>query len=187
MLLKVVVTLWLCAIAYVDARTATIPNWLTLPAIALLGGWRVLSGGWYALSAIFTPLRVSFSSWIQCAVADKRSWSVLLFMTLAWGFCFALWELHVIGGGDAKTLMSLFALFPNIDFAVFLAVAVLVLSLPLLLLKLRRRRPRDFLQTLGKRLEEGSFFPTQRELEEEGRPYAWTFCLPGVIYFWCLW
>jgi len=120
-------------------------------------------------------------------LADEQALHALLFMILAWGLCFALWELHILGGGDAKTLMGIFALFPTVDFSVFLAVAMLILTLPLLLLKLRGRRLRDILQTLGKRLKEGSIFPTQHELEEKGRPYAWTFCLPGAIYLWFLW
>jgi len=54
-------------------------------------------------------------------------------------------------------------------------------------LRLRGRPWRDIPQAIGKRLKEGAFLPTQRELEEEGRPYAWTFCLPGVFYLWFLW
>jgi len=106
---------------------------------------------------------------------------------LAWALCFVLWELHILGGGDAKTLMGIFALFPTVEFALFLTIGVLVLSLPLLVLRLRHRRLLEVLQALGKRLKEGPFFPTQRELQEQGRPYAWTFCLPGVVYLWLLW
>lgn len=84
-------------------------------------------------------------------------------------------------------LMGLFALFPSVDFVVFLTVAVLLLGLPLLLLKLRGRQLWDILAAMGRRLREGRFFPSQRQLEEEGRPYAWIFCLPGVAYLWLLW
>ena len=170
-------------IAYVDARTAAISNRLTLPAIALLGTWRVLRGVRYALNAVLIQLSRSPSGW----GTGQQALAALLFMMLAWGFCFTLWELHILGGGDTKTLMGMFALFPTFDFAVFLAMSVLVLSLPLLLLRLRGRRLRDISQAISKRLKEGPFFPTQRELEEEGRPYAWTFCLPGVAYLWFLW
>lgn len=137
----------------------------------------------YALNAVVIQLSRSPSGW----GAGQQALAALLFMMVAWGFCFALWELHILGGGDAKTLMGMFALFPTFDFAVFLAVSVLVLSLPLLLHRLRGRRLRGISQAISKRLKEGPFFPTQRELEEEGRPYAWTFCLPGVAYLWFLW
>jgi len=186
-LFKIVITLWLLAIAYLDARTATIPNRLTLPALALLGTWRVLRTAGYALSTVITQFGRPLSGWAQRLITDPQALADLLFMIVAWGFCFALWEIHVLGGGDAKTLMGIFALFPTVGFVVFLAVAVLVLSLPLLLLRLRGRQMRDIPRAIGKRLKEGAFFPTPRELEEEGRPYAWTFCLPGVVYLWFLW
>jgi Flp pilus assembly protein protease CpaA len=184
---RAAITLWLLTIAYVDARTATISNQLTLPAIALLGAWRVLRVAGYVLNAVITRLGRSPCGWVQGLIADQQALAALLFMSLAWGFCFALWELHVLGGGDAKTLMGMFGLFPSTDFAVFLATAVLVLSLPLLLVRLRGRRLRDIPRAIGKRLHEGTLFPTQRQLEEEGQPYAWTFCVPGVVYLWFLW
>ena len=182
---KLVITLWLLVIAYVDARTATISNWLTLPVIALLGGWRILRGAWYALE---TRLGISPPCiYTPHGLGDEGALSALVFMILAWGLCFALWELHIMGGGDAKTLMGLFALFPTVDFGIFLAAAMLILTLPLLWLKLRGSRLRDMVHGLGKRLRQGPFFPTQHELAEKGRPYAWTFCLAGVIYLWFLW
>jgi Flp pilus assembly protein protease CpaA len=184
---RVAITLWLLTIAYVDARTATISNQLTLPAMALLGAWRVLRVAAYVLNAVITRLGRPPSGWVQRLFADQQALAALLFMSLAWGFCFALWELHVLGGGDAKTLMGIFGLFPTSDFAVFLAAAVLILSLPLLLLRLRGRRLRDIPGAIGQRLQEGTLFPTQRELEEEGQPYAWTFCVPGVVFLWFLW
>lgn len=184
LLLKAIATLWLLTIAYVDARTATISNRLTLPAMALLGGWRVVRGACYVLGVAIAQFGLSTGRWEQCSVADAHA---LLFVLGAWGFCFALWELHILGGGDVKLLMGILALFPSANFVVFLSLAVLILSLPLLLVRLRGKKLRDFPQALRKRLSAGSLFPTQRELEEEGRPYAWTFCVPGVIYLWFLW
>jgi Flp pilus assembly protein protease CpaA len=153
----------------------------------LLGGWRVLSGAGYAVRTIASRYALSFGGWIPYRIGNAQALSSLLFLVVAWGFCFALWELHVMGGGDAKTLMGLVALFPRTEFAVFIAAAVLVLSLPLLLLKLRRKGMGSIPKTLRGRLRRRAFFPTQQELEEQGQPYAWTFCLPGVIYLWFLW
>jgi len=176
------VTIWLLAIASVDLRTATISNWLTLPALALLGGWRVVQVVAYASRAM-SAQRGQATAWLgNRASAGAGSVPALVFVILAWTVCFGLWELHVVGGGDAKTLMGILALFPTVDFAVFLAIGVLVLSLPLLLL-----RHRDILAGLRSRLSEGHLWPSQRQLEEEGRPYAWTFCLPAVAYLWLLW
>jgi Flp pilus assembly protein protease CpaA len=177
----------LLAIAYLDARTATIPNWLTLPILALAGGWRlarVVGGALMGMSA--QPQQPS-GGWAASLFSGGQAVPAFIFMILAWGLCFALWQLHVLGGGDSKTLMGMLALFPTADFGLFLAVGVLVLSLPLPLLRLRGKRLRDAVPALRRRLQSDSFFPTERELEEEGRPYAWTFCLPGVAYLWLLW
>lgn len=187
LLLKIVLTAWLLAIAYLDMRTATISNWLTLPVMALSGGWRVLAGSQYLLKAVVAGLGLSSATSWQQTANDARAWSALLFMCAAWACTFALWELHILGGGDTKTLMGILALFPSGDFVVFLAAAVLVLSLPLLALRLRGRPWRNVAGALHERLERGSLFPTQQELQEQGRPYAWTFCLPAVIYLWLLW
>ncbi|MBM4429673.1 MAG: hypothetical protein FJ026_04895 [Chloroflexi bacterium] len=187
LLLKIVLTAWLLAIAYLDMRTATISNRLTLPVMALSGGWRVLAGSWYLLKAMVAGLGLSSATSWQRTANDARAWSALVFMCVAWACVFVLWELHILGGGDTKTLMGILALFPSGDFVAFLAAAVLVLSLPLLTLRLRGRRWPDVANALHKRLERGSLFPTQRELQEQGRPYAWTFCLPAVIYVWLLW
>jgi Flp pilus assembly protein protease CpaA len=184
---RVVATFWLLTISYVDARTATIPNWLTLSAISFLSAWRLLRAGWHLVGLLWMRWGPAPAEWVGEAASDARSFSALLFLVGAWAFCFLLWELHILGGGDAKTLMGILALFPSTDFVFFLAVAMLVLSVPLLLLRMRGKRLRDIPAKLANRLRSGSLLPTQHELEAEGRPYAWTFCVPGVVYLWLLW
>jgi Flp pilus assembly protein protease CpaA len=136
---------------------------------------------------VWARLGPASGGWAQSAVSQEQAMPALLFAVGAWAFCFLLWELHILGGGDAKTLMGMLALFPSTDFVFFLSVAVLVLSLPLLLLKMRGKPLRSIPAELAKRLRSRSVLPTERELETEGRPYAWTFCLPGVLYLWLLW
>ena len=186
-LFRMIGTAWLLTIAYVDARSAAIPNELTLPAVATLGSYRALRAAGRALQGAAVRLGGSDSAWVRWLTGDERAVHALVLMLVAWVFCFALWEVHILGGGDAKTLMGMFALLPSTDFAVFLAVAVLLLSVPLLCLKFRGKRLRDAMQAFGRRLREGNLMPTERRLEEEGRPYAWTFCFPGVVYLWLLW
>ena len=186
MLFKLVFTLWLSAVAYLDARTATIPNALTLPMMAVLGGARVARAAGHALSSWIIPGGQALGRWAMWA-GDAQAVGQLVLMVISWAFCFALWEGHVLGGGDAKTLMGILALFPSVDFVVFLAAAVLVLSVPLLWLKWRGKRLQDVVGSIGRRLSEGGLLPTEQQLAEEGRPYAWTFCLPGAIYLWFLW
>jgi Flp pilus assembly protein protease CpaA len=185
LLIKLVLTLWLFAVAYLDARTATIPNVLTLPMMAVLGGGRVVRAAGQALSRVIPPGQ-PWGQWAGWA-ADGQAVAQLVLLLISWAFCFGLWEAHILGGGDAKTLMGILALFPSVDFVVFLAAAVLVLSVPLLLLRWRGKRLRDLVGSIGQRLSEGALFPTEQQLAEKGRPYAWTFCLPGAIYLWFLW
>jgi Flp pilus assembly protein protease CpaA len=172
LLAKVLATVWLLSIAWVDARTGTIPNRLTLPALIPVGLWRVLDG-----LATLAKLK-----WLQGLSAGTRSIPMLLFMALTWALCFALWDLHIIGGGDAKTLMGIFGLFPVADFAMTLALSILILSLPLLALRLPR-----IARTLKTRWRQRQLLPSEQQLREEGRPYAWTFCLPTVAYLWLFW
>ena len=180
--------MWLLAIARSDIRTQTVPNGLTLPATALFGGWRLL---WAALHSVGTMaagrLGGPFGAWLQQAYVDAQAWPALRFMLLAWVACFGLWELHVMRAGDAKTLMGLFALFPNAEFVAFLMMAVFVLVLPVVLLRLRGRRWGEILAAFGKWMKEGQFLPSERRLQEQGRPYVWSYCLPGVVYLWLLW
>jgi len=154
-LTKLGITAWLGAVALWDLRTATIPNWLTLPVMAAAGGWRLYQGRWYVL--------------------------------LIWAMLYLVWRVNIVGGGDAKLLMGLFALFPTLDFALAFAVMVLVLSMPLIVAGHWGKCPADIIWAIVDRVQAGRLLPTRKELEEHGRPYAWTFCLPGAIYLWLLW
>jgi Flp pilus assembly protein protease CpaA len=184
---KLIVTLWLLAIAYGDWRRTIIPNRLTFPAIILFGGWRAVRGAWHILGLAALRFVASPGDWAKHAGDATQAGVALQFTLVAWVLCLALWTLHVVGGGDAKTLMALFALFPTSDFAVFLSLSVLALGLPVVLLKLRGRRLSDVPAALVRWLKAGHLFPSERQLEEEGKPYVWMFCLPGVVYLWFLW
>jgi len=187
LLFKLIVTLWLFAIAYLDARTAIIPNVLTLPVIALVGGARVARAAGHALSSRLFTTGQAMGPWASWWAGDAQAGAKLALMLVGWVFCFALWEAHVLGGGDSKTLMGILALFPSVDFVVFWSASVLVLSVPLLWLKWRGRPLRELAGALGQKLSEGTLLPSEEQLAEEGRPYLWTYCLPGAIYLWFLW
>ncbi|RME48206.1 MAG: prepilin peptidase [Chloroflexi bacterium] len=153
-------------------------------------------------------LRVGLSAWlIAIAVWDVRTaripnWLTFPVMLAAgawrlyhhvwlilpiWVLIYMIWKVNIVGGGDAKLLMGLFALFPTYEFAFLFAVVVLVVSLPLLYRKHWWRRPAQMAQGVAQRISSGQIFPTHEELQTEGQQYAWTFCLPGLIYLWWLW
>ena len=188
LLLKLAITAWLVAVALWDLRTARIPNQLTFPAMAATGGFRLCLGLWGL--GLFL-LRAANGGNPACSDGGclggyMQGTANLLFMLVAWAIIFGGWKLNIMGGGDAKLLMALFALFPTYNFALTFCLVVLVALLPLLVLQYRGKRPLDALWEMVLRLRTG-FFPTREELEETGKPYAWVFCLPGVIYLWLLW
>jgi len=185
-LFRLVVTVWLFAIAYSDWRSSIIPNRLTFPAIVLFGGWRLVWGAWQLLGVLVPALAVASGDWAHRASAAQAG-NALQFMLVAWVICLALWWLHVIGGGDAKTLMAMLALFARPDFVTFLSLAVIALGLPVVLLKQRGKCLRDIPAAVFGWFKTGHLFPSERQLAEEGRPYVWLFCLPGVVYLWFLW
>jgi Flp pilus assembly protein protease CpaA len=105
---------------------------------------------------------------------------------VAWTIIFGAWKLNIMGGGDAKLTMVLFALFPTYNFVLTFCLVALAALLPLLVLQHWGKRPFEALGEIAFRLQTG-LFPTRQELERKGKQYAWVFCLPGVIYLWLLW
>jgi len=189
---KLVLTAWLAAVAISDLRNSVIPNRLTLPAAAVVMAIRLGQTLWYALYSLALwadrsppDLRLGqtlFGRWPADPQAPWRLGAVLGI----WVLLFLLWELNIIGGGDAKLLMGLFALFPTGEFVLVFSALVLVLSLPYLIAKYWRQNPVGVVQMIAFRVLKG-LFPTREELEREGRPLAWTYCVPGVVYLWWLW
>ena len=102
----------------------------------------------------------------------------------AWVVIFLLWQLNVLGGGDAKLLMGLVALFPEPLFLLVFAMVGLTVRVPLIVRKYWGRRPLDLMASVINRLRGGRFVPSRAELQKHGHSYAWTYCLPGVIYLW---
>lgn len=167
---RALVTVWLIAISVGDHRFGIIPNRLTGPV--LLGGalWQIA----YGALTLASP-----------SLADEP-WRIYG-VVLAFAAVFGLWMLHFIGGGDAKFLMALFALFPTMDFVAVLALLLLVVTLPLLLLELRREGVGAAGRGFRDRLVTGRFLPTEADLQTRGRRYAWTFAIPAAVYVWAYW
>jgi Flp pilus assembly protein protease CpaA len=149
------------SVAVMDHRTGRIPNWLTAPVFLGVGLVRVYQG----------------------ITQDLQ----FLLMFVAWGLVFLLWMLHFMGGGDAKFLMGLYALFPTMEFTALLALILLITVVPLIIWEMKGRAVRDVRDSAYRRVVTGQVLPTETELQERGRRYAWTFGLPGIIYTWIYW
>jgi Flp pilus assembly protein protease CpaA len=160
---RVAISVWLLSVAVWDHWRRRVPNWLVLPVMLGALGYQV-----------------------YLFIVDRPA-SGLGFALLAWAMLLMMWQLHFFGGGDAKFLMALFALFPTTQFLVLFALVVLAASVPLLIYQVWRRRGGSILSQVRRRLRDGQLLPTEQDLHARGRPYCWTFALPGVIFLWWIW
>lgn len=103
----------------------------------------------------------------------------------AWAAIFVLWMLHFFGGGDAKLMMVLFALFPGPHFLVSFCWVALAATLPQIVLKYWRTSPLALARCLKLRLATGPL-PSEEDLEERGVRSTWIISLAGVVYAWLL-
>lgn len=168
LLVKVGLTLWMLRISYGDHMSGRIPNRLTAPIFLGVGLYRLVEG----------VLHQGGKGWLQ-----------VVGLLVAWAVLFGMWTLHFIGGGDAKFLMALFALFPTVEFLAVLAFGLLVIMIFVLGFEALRQRPslRGTLESWRARLLTGQLLPTEAELQTRGRRYAWTFALPALAYAWIYW
>jgi Flp pilus assembly protein protease CpaA len=158
-LVKIAITAWLGLVAVWDSRTGFIPNWLTLPVVAVGGAFSLYVG----------PMETR------------------VIMLLCWAVLLIVWRLYIFRGGDAKFLMGLFALFPRLDFILIFCIVLFLVTLGLVIADLWRQRPEELRGKLAARLGARQFLPTSEELERRGRHYAWTFSLAGAVALWLLW
>ncbi len=98
-----------------------------------------------------------------------------------WVLFLSLGTAHFMGGGDAKLLMGLFGLFPQIELGWLVAASILVTGLPYLAFKYRHQW-RTIPRALFWRLITLQLLPSQAEFEKEAVPYAFSFCLAGGVY-----
>jgi Flp pilus assembly protein protease CpaA len=160
LLAQLILVVWMVAVAVMDYRYGRIPNALTAPVILGVGAYRLVEG--------------------------FQGHPVRFLLLIAWLLIFVLWMLHFLGGGDAKFLMALYALFPSMEFTGVLALILLVEMVPIVLWEVRGTTPRQMGRSLQSRLVTGQVLPTETELQARGRRFAWTFAVPGILYtvFW---
>lgn len=170
LIVRVLLSIWMIWISYSDRRDGLIPNKLTAPIFIGVGLFQIA----YGILTVVSP-------------ALEAEWYRIFAIPIAYAVIFGLWMLHFIGGGDAKFLMALFALFPTMEFVAVLALTLLVISVPLFIWDVIRQKPASIWRSMRDRLVTGQFLPTEEELQERGRRYAWTFAVPGFIYLWRYW
>ena len=160
-ILKAACSLWMVAVSAWDVRQQRVPNALVLPVMLVALIWQI-----YRL-------------------IDHGDAS-LYFALVAWVILFLLWQGHIIGGGDAKVLMALFAMFPSLSFLLLFSLIKLIVTIPFVLRKYKGQRPADLIERLRARATSDQVLPNQQELQTHGQSNCWTYCLPGLIYLWWL-
>ncbi len=159
--IQVALVIWMVVVAVADHRQGRIPNILTAPVMLGMGAFRFLE-----------------------ALRGEPS---RLLLAVVWVVLFGFWALHFLGGGDAKFLMALFALFPYMEFVAVLALILLVEMVPIVLWGARGKSLRSASRALRDRLITMQVLPTEAELRVRGRRYAWTFAVPGIVYTLLYW
>jgi len=172
-------SLWL--VVWLIGFALTFPNLLPIPRVLLLAsvGGLLIGISVNDLKTRVVPNYVTYPlmiAGIARAVAQGDA-SVLLF----WLACFFLWAARFIGGGDAKLLMGLFGLFPDMELAWVIAASVLATGLPYLIYKYRGHW-RSALKRLVWRLVTRQLLPSEEEFDGQAVPFAFSFCLAGGIY-----
>ena len=103
-------------------------------------------------------------------------------LLIAWGAAFLLWQLKLYGGGDAKVLMALFGLYPDMSLLWAVTGAALAVSLPWLAFKYRRR----WLNAIGRAAAltvTGSVLPHSRLAHRKsGIPVVWVYALGWFVW-----
>ena len=149
---------------------------------AVLSTYLALAAAWDLKSGV-VPNRLTVP-----AMAAAAGWQVYRghweFLG-AWLIIFTLWMLRFFGGGDAKLMMALFAVFPRVDFLVFFCWVALAASLPQVVFKYRRTSPLAVARRLKLRLVTG-VFPSEEELGQDGVRSTWIISLAGGLYVWLL-
>ncbi len=114
---------WLGICVVFDLRSRQVPELLTIPPLVLSAFWRLFQGGWSVLIFVVALILISDLPWpkwhipLACLASilalsipgTSESIYALLVIFATW----ALWEIGVNGGADAKIIISLVLLFGN--------------------------------------------------------------------------
>ncbi len=100
-----------------------------------------------------------------------------------WLTIFFVWVLNLFGGGDAKLLMGLFGLWPDLDLLQVVIVASVVFGMPLLVAKYWHTSVRELARRFTLRIFSLQLLPTPQELDQ-GIPFAYAYCFAGALYLW---
>lgn len=181
---------WLLLVAYQDARKGMVSNGLTVPPLFLSAFLWLAQGTWSiglllailliageVLDRLHLPaaLGIGPAAMVTAFLAAGAPQEVSLVL-VAWLCAWAAWTLHLVGGADAKVLMTLAALFPDPALAALLAIAQVGWSVYHLV---RRYRGQAIKVALAGVLSR----PTEEELVSHGVPLLPAYAAAGAVFF----
>ena len=158
-------TLYLLTAAYYEHRWRKVPNWLTFPVMA-------------AALALGVHQRCLGRFPRECIEGT-------LGILAIWVWLYVGWLLRFYGAGDAKVLMSLFALFPTIQWLWVLCGSIVLVGGVALFVKYRGNVKQIGVFYLANLLTR-QFHPTETEKEQGNFPLVFPTAMAGVIYAWFL-
>lgn len=145
---------WLAIIAVADSRRMEVSNWLTVPMVAV----GILAACGQARSPI--PLGIA-ALMLALAEIPLPWWSLLPVMVSllialpaweamiwGWGIAVSLWKSGVLGGADAKVIMALTALIPDMRLVWLLVGCWALVDAIRLIVRFRRQAVRQLFQAL---------------------------------------
>ena len=156
-LLRVSVTLWLIALAVIDVRQRALPHALTTGPLLLIGGgfairalapiigMGVPNTGWDDMAVLLAFAAVLLSdTWLAALPALTALIVVFVLGTsmgqvivIAWLLALAASQAGFMGAGDAKVIMVLLALYPDLRLGFALLAVTGVIGLALMIVTLR--------------------------------------------------
>ena len=156
-LLRVLVTLWLIALAVIDVRQRALPHALTTGPLLLIGGgfavralapiigMGVPNASWDDMAVLLAFATVLLSdTWLAALPALTALIVGLVLGTsmgqvivIAWLLALAASQAGFMGAGDAKVIMVLLVFYPDLRLGLTLLIATGVIGLGLMLITLR--------------------------------------------------
>lgn len=122
-ILGAVLLAWLGICVFFDLRSRQVPTLLTVIPLVLAAAWRLFQGGWQLvlLTAALTLLsdlpqakwRIPLGCCAAIAGLSIASSPDMVYATLVIFAVWAMWEIGVTGGADAKIIVALVLLFAN--------------------------------------------------------------------------
>jgi len=156
--IRLAVSAWLVYLAVADLRRGEVSNWATVPPLLVATIWRAASGDWTLGVALVVVVVAAecpptlaggllLAGMFLCmGPAIRQGVEAAL---VVWFGVAALWLVGVLGGADAKAVMTLAALFPGERLGWLLLIAWLGQSLFYVIREHGWRTPRVVASALG--------------------------------------